>query len=279
MSATKFPRPVRNRSSSLRRTDWPNTFVVWAMDSPLPEPHHFTRGRDGVDNARIPGAAADVPRYRGPNSVFRRCVFHLEELESGEHDPGSAESTLEAVVCLERLLNRMEPTVLGEALDRRDFPAASLDREHRARFDGMAVQEDGARAAMARITTDVGSREAELVPNEIHEQHARLDRARKRPAVHGGRDCVSAVFGANALAFRTCLLSLRGHPNHLPARAVAVSSARRVNTSIIARLSSSLPRRSDAGCPSSDASFAASANAVSPAFLPISAFSAPVARI
>jgi len=60
----------------------------------------------------------------------------------------------------------MEPTVLGEALDRRDLPAVGLDREHRARFDGMAVQEDGARAAMARITTDVGSREPELVPNE-----------------------------------------------------------------------------------------------------------------
>src|SRR5437867_8714537 len=279
MSATKFPRPVRNRSSSLRRTDWPNTFVVWAMDSPLPEPHHFTRGRDGVDNARIPGAAADVPRYRVPTSVFRRCVFHLEELESGEHDPGSAESTLEAVVCLERLLNRMEPTVLGEALDRRDLPAVGLDREHRARFDGMAVQEDGARAAMARITTDVGSREAELVPNEIHEQYARFDRARERPAVHRDRDGVSAVLGSNALALRTCLLSLRGHPDHLPARAAAVSSARRVNTSIIARLYSSLPRRSDEGCPSSDASFAASANAVGPACRPRSAFSAPVARI
>src|SRR5438094_2517253 len=134
MSATKFPRPVRNRSSSLRRTDWPNTFVVWAMVSPLPGPHHFTRGRDGVDDTLVPGAAADVPRYRGPNSVFRRCVFHLEELESGEHDPGSAEPTLEAVVCLERLLNRMEPTVLGEALDRRDVPAVGLDRRHRDRF-------------------------------------------------------------------------------------------------------------------------------------------------
>src|SRR2546422_204245 len=246
MSATKFPRPVRNRSSSLRRTDWPNTFVVWAMDSPLPGPHHLTRGRDGVDNARIPGAAADVPRYRGPNSVFRRCVFRLEQLERRKHDPGSAEPALETVVCLERLLNRMEPTVLGEALDRRDLPAVGLDREHRARFDGMAVQEDGTCAAMARITTDVGSREPELVPNEIHEQYARLDRTRERPAVHRDRDGVSAVLGSNALALRTCLLSLRGHPDHLPARAVAVSSARRVNTSIIARLYSSLPRRSHA---------------------------------
>src|SRR5438128_9088153 len=128
MSATKFPRPVRNRSSSLRRTDWPNTFVVWAMDSPLPGPHHLTRGRDGVDNARIPGAAADVPRYRGPNSVFRRCVFHLEELESGEHDPGRAQPTLEAVVGLERLLNWMESTVLGRPPIGVVFPAVALAR-------------------------------------------------------------------------------------------------------------------------------------------------------
>src|SRR5256886_12274320 len=218
MSATKFPRPVRNRSSSLRRTDWPNTFVVWAMDSPLPGPHHFARGRDGVDDTLVPGAAADVPRYRGPNSVFRRCVFHLEELESREHHPGSAEPALETVVCLERLLNRMEPTVLGEALDRRDLPAVGLDREHRARFDGMAVQEDGARAAMARITTDVGSREPELVPNEVHEQYARLDRARERPAAHRDRDGVSAVLCAHALGLLTCLSSLRSHPDHLPAR-------------------------------------------------------------
>src|SRR5438128_11928872 len=131
MSATKLPRPVRNRSSSLRRTDWPNTFVVWAIDSPLPGPHHLTRGRDGVDNARIHGAAADVPRYRGPNSDFRRCVFHLEELESGEHGPGSAQHTLEAVVCLERVLNRIEPTVLGEALDRRYFPPLRVVGDHR----------------------------------------------------------------------------------------------------------------------------------------------------
>src|SRR6266571_2726403 len=268
MSATKLPRPVRNRSSSFRSTDSPNGFVVWAIVSPLPRPHHFTRGCDGVDNARIPGAAADVPRDRGPDPVFRRCVFDLEELESREHDPGSAEPALEAVVCLERLLNRMEPTVLGEALDRRDLPAVGLDREHRARFDGVAVHEDGTCAAMARITADVGPRQPEFVPNEVHEQYPRLDRTRERSAVHGDRNCVSAVLGTNSLALRTYLFSLRGHPDHLPARAIAVSSARRVNTSIIARLYSSLPRRSDEGCPSSDASFAASANAVGPAFLP-----------
>src|SRR3989454_10684884 len=100
------------------------------MDSPLPGPHHLTRGRDGVDNARIPGAAADVPRYRGPNSVFRRCVFHLEELESREHDPGSADSTLEGVVSLERFLTLMEPTVVGDALDCSPVSSVCLEREH-----------------------------------------------------------------------------------------------------------------------------------------------------
>src|SRR5436309_16009795 len=95
---------------------------------------------------------------------------------------------------------------------------------------------------MARITTDVGSRESELVPNEIHEQHARLDRARKRPAAAGGREWVLPVFGAHALAFRTCLLYLRSPPNHLPVCAVAVVSARRLKCSLKPRLESSLPR-------------------------------------
>src|SRR3989442_7581435 len=100
----------------------------------------------------------------------------------------------------------MDPTVRREALDCRDLPAVGLDREHRARFDGMAVQEDGARAAMARITTDVGSGEPEIVPNEIHEQYARLDRPRERPGIHRDRDCASAVLGSNARALRTCPL-------------------------------------------------------------------------
>src|SRR5438552_8654889 len=174
---------------------------------------------------------------------------------------------------------RMGPTVLGEPLDGRDLAAVGLDRKHCARFDGVAVQEDGTCAAMARITADVGSRQPEFVPNEVDEQHARLDRTRELPAVYRDRNCVTPILGANSLSLRTYLPALRGHPDHLPARAVAVASARRVNTSLIARLSSSLPRRSDEGCASSDASFAASANAVGPAFLPTSAFPAPVARI
>src|SRR2546428_5615476 len=104
MSATKFPRPVRNRSSSLRRTDWPNTFVVWAMDSPLPGPHHFARGRDGVDDTLVPGAAADVPRYRGPNSVSRRGVFHLKKLKGPKPDPRRAEPAWGTGGALERFL-------------------------------------------------------------------------------------------------------------------------------------------------------------------------------
>src|SRR2546427_1153061 len=273
MSATKFPRPVRNRSSSLRKTDSPNTFVVWAIVSPLPGPHHFTRGRDRVDDVLIASASAEVPRDRAPDPVFRRRVFHLQELQSCEHDPGSAEPALEAVVGFERLLNRMEPTLLGEALDRRDLAAVRLDRKHRARLDGVAVQEDGAGAAMARITPNMGSCEPEFVSDEVYEQHARLDHPRVLPTIDGDRNGVAAVVAPNALSLRTHLLSLGRHPNHLPVRAVALSSARRVNTSIIARLYSSLPRRSDDGCASSEASFAASANAAGPALLPMSAFS------
>src|SRR5437867_7538437 len=97
MSATKFARPVRNRSSSLRRTDSPNTFVVWAMISPLPGTHHFARCRARVDDTLVPGAPADIPRDRGTDPILRGCVFFPDELQPREHAPGSVQHRLHAV--------------------------------------------------------------------------------------------------------------------------------------------------------------------------------------
>src|SRR2546428_8890253 len=126
----------------------------------------------------------------------------------------------------------MEPTLLGEALDRRDLAAVRLDRKHRARLDGVAVQEDGAGAAMARITPNMGSCEPEFVSDEVYEQHARLDQPRVLPTIDGDRNGVAAVGAPNALSLRTHLLSPRCHPNHLPVPSVPLSTPARVDTSI-----------------------------------------------
>src|SRR5579871_486144 len=75
----------------------------------------------------------------------------------------------------ERFLHRMEVASLRESLDRGDLSALGLDGEHGARLDGAAVEEDGAGAALAGVAADVGTREAELLAQEAHEQLPRLD--------------------------------------------------------------------------------------------------------
>src|SRR5216684_1723461 len=227
---------MRKRSSSFRGTDSPNTFVAWAIDSPLRRPHDFTRGGDRIHDVLVSRASAEVPGNRGANLLFGRRVVELKEFEGGEDDT-----------------RRAEP--------------------HR-----LTVQEDGARAAVACVTANMGARKPEIIAKEIDEQHARLGDTSVLLAVHGDGEDVAAVLAGRPRPLCPPDPSPRGHAHHLLVRSAAVSRARRVNTSIIARLYSSVPRRSVAGFASWAAILAASANAAGPARFPLSASSAPIAR-
>src|SRR5260370_33629087 len=69
----------------------------------------------------------------------------------------------------------MQLAVGGHAFDRGQVPTLSLDREHRAALDGLAVDQDRARAALARVASDMSAGEARDVPNELHDQEAGFD--------------------------------------------------------------------------------------------------------
>ena len=53
--------------------------------------------------------------------------------------------------------------------------AVGLDREHRARLDGAAVDVDGARAALAGVAADVGAGQVEVLAERLDEEPSRLD--------------------------------------------------------------------------------------------------------
>src|SRR5947207_2178729 len=94
--------------------------------------HLGGRGTDRVHDVVIARAAAQVAFDRMTDlSVARRCV-PLEEVDGGDHETGSAEATLQPMLLRERALDRVQLTVLREALDRDDHRAIRLDREHRA---------------------------------------------------------------------------------------------------------------------------------------------------
>jgi RNA polymerase sigma factor (sigma-70 family) len=58
----------------------------------------------------------------------------------------------------------------GQALDRHDRGAVGLRGEHRAGLDRLAVEIDGACAAMARLAPDVRTGKAEVVADEMDQQ-------------------------------------------------------------------------------------------------------------
>src|SRR3989449_4087714 len=148
----------------------------------------------------------------------------LEEGVAGHQHAGGAVAALEAVLCHEPLLKRMQLAVLLQALHRHDFLVAGLDGEHGARLHRSAVHEDGAGAAVGRVAPDMGAGQPQHVPDQVDQQEARLD--------------VSLVL----LAVDRELDPHRPH-RPSPARSRALRSARAVNTRTMSRVYSTNPRR------------------------------------
>src|SRR6478752_1455675 len=130
---------------------------------------------DRGDDVLVARAAAVVALERVADLAVGRLGVPGEEVGRDHDHARRAEAALEAVLLPERLLQRMEAVAGGEALDRRDAAAVRLDREHRAALHGVAVDVDGAGAALARVAADVGAGELEVLPNELDEEASGLD--------------------------------------------------------------------------------------------------------
>src|SRR5262249_54236829 len=117
------------------------------------------------------------------DQILRRLGIPLEHLVRGQDHPGRAEATLEPVLLPEPLLDRMQLAVLGQPFDRHDLGAVALDGEERARLHRLTVHDDGARAALARVATDVGAGEPDVLADVVDEQEAGLHLVTDRLAV------------------------------------------------------------------------------------------------
>ena len=75
----------------------------------------------------------------------------------------------------ETCLQRMKLSILLEAFHGDDFALVGLHGEHGARLDRCPVEEDGARAAVGRVATDVGAGLAAVLAQRVDERASRLD--------------------------------------------------------------------------------------------------------
>src|SRR5512142_118579 len=191
------------RASSLRLTLWPMppistaTLLTSRGDRlRLRLAHGGARVLDRLHDVHVAGAAAEVPRDRLADLLFRRIRVRLEQCDARHHHPRRAEPALKAVLLVEALLHGVQTLCGLEALDGADGAAVRLDREDGAGLHRTSVEEDGARAAVRRVAADVRAGHAERLADEVDEEQAGLDRRILLLAVDRDADGVRVGHGS-----------------------------------------------------------------------------------
>jgi hypothetical protein len=105
-------------------------------------------------------------------------------------------------VLVERLLERMQPTVLGDRLDRVDPVAVRLHGQGQARAGRSPVEQHRAGAADSVLAAHVRAVQRELVTEEVGQQEPRLDAPLVAHPVDsdGDLDHVASAFATSAFA-------------------------------------------------------------------------------
>src|SRR6185436_12850237 len=151
-------------------------------------------------------AAADVAGDAEANFVFRR-VGILVEQRLGHHDhPRRTEAALRAAKLGELLLQRMLDSFDGD-----DLAAVGLHPEHETRIERLAVNQDGAGAAVAHVAALFRAGEAGLVAQRVEQAAVGLELQLARLAVEHEGDLhrMDSSARCSALRVSTATISRR----------------------------------------------------------------------
>src|SRR5262249_47439489 len=118
------------------------------------------RALDRAENARVRGAAAEIARERLLDFGVGGLGIRVEQRLGADDEAVDAVAALERLLLDERLLQGMRIFRRAEAFERRDRAAADVLHLQRAGAHRLAVDEDGARAALREAA-------AELRPVEL----------------------------------------------------------------------------------------------------------------
>src|SRR5258708_29954516 len=152
--------------------------------------HGLRRRLHRLDDVHVARAAAKVAFQAPANLVFGWVWILLQEVGRGHDEARRAVAALQAMLVPKSLLQGVQLTVRGHALDRGELLAFGLDGEHGAALDGFSVHQDGASAALAGVAADVSPGEADYVSQVVHEQQPGLNLVLLPVTVDCGRDLV-----------------------------------------------------------------------------------------
>src|SRR5262249_53780939 len=118
-------------------------------------PHRRSGAHHRADHPDVAPAPAEVAGERLLHVGLRGPAILLQK-GAGRHDHAhGAVPALRRLLRDERRLNRIRPLGRAEPLDRDDRAADGAAHRYRARADGLAVEMDGARAALAEPASEL----------------------------------------------------------------------------------------------------------------------------
>ena len=184
----------------------------------------------GLDDLLVAGAAAEVAGEPLLDLGTVR-MGDLRQQRPRRHELArDTEAALGGTGLEERFLERVEPVADGQPLHRRDRGAIGLDAEHQARVDALAVDDDGARAALPDEAALLRAGQTEVVAQDVEQRVVDLDVHGSGPAVDGD---VDAARGHHRTTFPL---------SPARSRSIAMSTARIPSNRSIARRYSGLAR-------------------------------------
>ena len=124
---------------------------------------------DGVEDAHVAGAAAEVSGEAFLNLVERWLGILIKQVVGGEDHAGSADTALGSAFFEEALLDRMEVLLVREPFDCGDVRALGLQDGDEAGVDQLSIHEDGAGAAFAFAAAFLGTGEVEVLAEDVKE--------------------------------------------------------------------------------------------------------------
>jgi len=95
------------------------------------------------------------------------CLGLLEHRDGGDNLTGCAVAALKGVMLDERLLHRVQDAAYRQALGRDDFCSVMRHGQREAAVDALAVEQDGAGAALAMVAALLRAVDTETFPQGV----------------------------------------------------------------------------------------------------------------
>lgn len=145
-----------------------------------------------IDDAGIGAAAAEIAAHAFADAFGIVAGLRLAHHADGAHDlAGRAEAALKTVMGDEGGLHGMQLVAARDAFDGEDVGTVVADGEREAGIDALAVDEDGAGAALTAVASLLGSGQIEALTQEIEQRDAWIVEDEIAPrTVHGEADGV-----------------------------------------------------------------------------------------